>query len=129
MFAQVGKAIATMFRVVTFRASREELQSLNHIHLLVGLVSTWLVGIGRWWEDPRANLFQHTGIGSVIYVFVLALFLWLILRPMGLKKIGYFHILTFVSFTSPPAVLYAIPLRHGVDLETAQTIRMALLAV
>ena|SRR5437867_1523572 len=63
--------LATALRVLTFRASSDELRALNRRHLAVGLFSTWLVGIGRWWEDPRVGLLQHLGIGSVIYVFAL----------------------------------------------------------
>jgi len=87
------------------------------------------VGMGRWWEDPRAGLLQHLGIGSIIYVFALALFLWLILWPMTPQHWTYFNALTFVSLTAPPAVLYAIPVRHGLDLEAAQTIRLLFLAI
>jgi hypothetical protein len=122
--------LKTAFRVVTFQASREELSSLNSRHLLLGVIMTWLVGIGRWWEDPRANLFQHLGIGSVVYVFILALFLWLIIWPVCVEaRPSYFNVLTFISFTAPPAILYAIPVRTMFDVHTGQTIRLWMLAL
>jgi hypothetical protein len=66
--------MATLFRLLTFRASRDELRQFNYRHLALGLMLTWLVGMGRWWEDPHASLLQHLGIGSVVYIFLLAFF-------------------------------------------------------
>ena len=47
-------------------------------HFIAGLIGTWIVGMGRYWDDPSAKLLQHLGMGSVIYIFVLAAFIWLI---------------------------------------------------
>lgn len=65
----------------------------------------------------------------MVYVFILALFLWLILWPLAPGKWNYFNVLTFIALTSPPAILYALPVRHGFDLATAQTIRLWMLAI
>lgn len=119
----------TAIRLLMFRASADELRALNQRHLAFGLVCTWLVGMGRWWEDPGASLLQHLGLGSVAYVFVLALFLWLVLWPLKPAHWSLVNVLIFVSLTSPPAILYAIPVRHGLALPTAQTVRLWLLAV
>src|ERR1041384_1596616 len=113
-------ALVTAFRILTFRANSDELHALDRRHLALGFFLTWLVGVGRWWEDPRASLLQHFGIGSVIYVFVLALFLWLILLPINPPHRSFLNVLAFVSLTSPPGILYAIPVRHGLDPNTAQ---------
>jgi hypothetical protein len=122
-------AVKTAVRLLIFRTYAEELKTLDGRHLAIGLLSTWVVGIGRWWEDPRASLLQHLGIGSIIYVLALSLFLWLVLWPVNPKNWSYFNVLTFVSLTSPPAMLYAIPVRHGLDLRTAQDVRLWLLAI
>jgi len=121
--------IKTAFRLLTFRASSEEVRALRLRHLALGLAFTWLVGIGRWWEDPKANFFQHLGVGSVIYVFFLSFFLWLILWPLAPKHWSLTNVLAFVSLTSPPAILYAIPVRHGLELPVAQTVRLWMLAI
>jgi hypothetical protein len=123
------RTLLTAIRLLTFRSSAEELRALDYRHLAFGLVCTWLVGMGRWWEDPKANLPQHLGIGSVAYVFVLAVFLWLVLWPLAPPNWKFLNVLTFVSLTAPPAVLYAIPVRHGLSLQTAETVRLWLLAV
>jgi hypothetical protein len=121
--------LITALRLLMFRASSEEVRALNLRHFTLGLVLTWLVGIGRWWEDPKANFFQHLGIGSVIYVLFLSFFLWLILWPLAPRHWSLINVLAFVSLTSPPAILYAIPVRHGLELHAAQTVRLWMLAI
>jgi hypothetical protein len=120
--------ILTAFRLLTFRSSPDELRDLNYRHLACGLFFTWLVGMGRWWEDPNASLLQHLGIGSLVYVFVLAFLLWLVIWPLMPPHWSLLNIFIFVTLTSPPAILYAIPVRHGLALPAAQTVRMSLLA-
>ncbi|HLZ54580.1 MAG TPA: hypothetical protein VKS19_08905 [Verrucomicrobiae bacterium] len=123
------KILSTTIRLLTFRSSEEELQALDHRHLIFGLLCTWLVGMGRWWEDPKAGFLQHLGIGSVVYVCVLAFFLWLVLWPLTPPRWSFLNILIFVTLTAPPAILYAIPVRHGLALPTAQTARLWFLAI
>ncbi len=123
------KILSTTVRLLTFRSGEEELQALNYRHLIFGLICTWLVGVGRWWEDPNASFLQHLGIGSVIYVFVLTFFLWLVLWPLTPPHWSFLNILIFVTLTAPPAILYAIPVRHGLALQTAQTVRLWFLAI
>lgn len=113
---------ATMARLLTFRSTRDELLALNSKHLIVGLVCAWLVGIGRYWDNPKVCLVQHLGVGSVIYVFVMAALLWLFAAPMRPKDWTYFRVCTFVALVSPPAILYAIPVERFLDLETANNI-------
>ena len=123
------EATRTAIRLLTFRASAEELRALNGWHLGLGLLCTWLVGMGRWWEDPKANEWQHLGVGSVAYVFLLAGFLWLVLWPLKPAHWSLLNVLIFVTLTSPPAILYALPVRHGLALPTAQAVRLWLLAI
>jgi len=119
----------TAFRLLTFRSTPDELRALKYRELAFGLGCTWLVGMVRWWEDPKASLLQHLGLGSVAYVFILAFFLWLVLWPLTPLHWSLLNVLIFVTLTSPPAILYAIPVRHGLALQTAQAVRLWLLAV
>jgi hypothetical protein len=121
--------IKSIFRLLTFRLTSEEFQQLDWRYLAVGLFFTWIVGMGRWWDDAGASTLQHFGVGSIIYIFILSLILWLeifLLRPW---KLSYFHILTFVSMTSLPAVLYAIPVERFFPLAYAQLFNLAFLIV
>ena len=118
-----------VIRLLTFRITREELLLFNYKHLAFGIACTWIVGIGRWWDDPGANLLQHLGIGSVVYIFLLSLLLWLVIWPLKPQNWSYRHVLTFVSLTSPPAILYAIPVERFTSLETARSLNVWFLAI
>lgn len=96
-------------RVLTFRITEPELLNLNRHDLLVGLLFTWIAGVGRYWDNGRAEILQVLGVGSVVYVFVLALYLWLIIWPLRTASWNYFRVLTYITLTAPPALLYAIP--------------------
>ncbi len=85
--------------------------------------------MGRWWEDPRAGVAQHLGIGSLVYVFVLSLFLWLMIWPLTPRPGSYLNLLTVVTLTAPPGILYAVPVRHWFDLAFAQQLRLGFLAI
>ena len=115
-------------RLLFFQATKEELLALDWRHLTFGLLCTWIVGVGRYWDNPRVGLLQHLGVGSVIYVFVLSLFLWLIVWPLRPKDWGYFRVLTFISLVSPPAILYAIPVEKW-DLDAANSINSLFLLI
>lgn len=121
--------LRTALRVLTFTASREELVALDRRHLAFGLICTWIVGIGRWWDDPNASLLLHTGLGSVAYVFVLSALLFLIIRPLRPRDWSYFNVLTYVSLTAPPALLYAIPVERWYGLSNAALLNFWFLGV
>jgi hypothetical protein len=121
--------LSTATRVLTFRASREELLALDGRHLAFGLLWTWIAGVGRYWDNPEASLLQHFGIGSVVYVFVLSAFLWAAIVPLRPDAWSYARLLTFVTLTSPPAVLYAIPVERFTSIASARTANVWFLAV
>lgn len=121
--------LKTLIRVLCFRAGHDELANLGPRHLVLGLIVTWIVGIGRWWEDPKAGTLQHLGVGSVIYVVVLASFLWLLMWPVTERTWPFRNLLTFITLTAPPALLYAMPVRAVFELSTAQSIRLWLLLI
>ena len=119
----------TILRLLTFRISKLEIESFEKQYFIVGLIGTWIVGMGRYWDDPGAHLGQYLGLGSVIYIFVLALLIWLVILPFRVKSWNYFTVLTFISLTSFPALLYAIPIERFVDIETAASVNAWFLAV
>ncbi len=119
----------TINKLLSFRLSQEEMLNFNKKHLIAALLGTWIVGIGRYWDDKNASLFLHLGLGSVIYIFVLALLIWAILLPYKLKNWSYFTVLVFIGLTSFPAILYAIPVEQFVNIETANKINVWFLAI
>ena len=88
----------------------------------MGIVGTWLAGIGRYWDHPDAKILQYAGLGSVIYIFILAAFIWLIVLPYKPLRWKYKTVLTFVSLTSFPAFLYAVPVEKFMKIEAAATV-------
>jgi hypothetical protein len=116
-------------RLLTFRLKRPALLALSNRHLGAALACTWIVGMGRWWDDPGASFLQKLGVGSVVYVFVLAALLWLVILPLKPEDWAYRRVLTFVAMTSPPAILYAIPVERFFSLSTAGTLNLWFLAV
>ena len=84
---------------------------------------------GRYWDNPRAELWQYVGLGSVAYVFVLALIIWVLIAPLKPKNWSYMNVLLFITLTSPPAVLYAIPVERFMTLELAQQTNVWFLAM
>ena len=110
------------WRLLTFRATHDELLTITTKHLAFGLLCAWIVGVGRYWDNSRVGIVQHLGIGSVIYVFVLSSFLWLIIWPLKPQNWSYLRVATFISLVSPPAILYAIPVQNFFPLQTADAI-------
>src|SRR5208283_2809702 len=121
--------VLTAIRLLTFRTRQDELRTLSFRQLVLGILCTWMVAMRRWWEDPKANLLQHLWIGSVAYVFLLVFFLWLVVWPLTPEYWSLRNVLIFVSVTAPPAILYAIPVRHGLLMQAAQSLRLWQLAI
>jgi Yip1 domain len=119
----------TIFRLLTFRLTKDEMLQFSRNHFVAGFIGTWIVGMGRYWDDKNASLLQHLGLGSVIYIFLLAFFIWLILKPFLIDNWTYFTVLTFISLTSFPAVFYAIPVERFFSLQTANSMNVWFLAV
>ena len=104
--------LPTIKRLLTFKLTRAEMLQFNKKHFIAGLIGTWIVGMGRYWDDGGASLLQHVGLGSVIYIFVLAAFIWLIVKPFRVDNWNYFTVVTFIALTSFPAIFYAIPVER-----------------
>ena len=121
--------VATTVRLLTFRASSEDLVNVTAKHLVFGVICTLLVGIGRFWDNPRVRFLLHIGVGSVVYVFALSLLLWLIVWPLRPQHWSYFRVAVFVSLVSPPAIIYAIPVEKFYSIDTANSINVWFLAI
>ena len=116
----VGTVLSDVLRILTFRRPSPAIGPHWKAYLAFGLLFTWLAGVGRYWDNPRAHLWQYLGLGSLAYVFCLALVLWLLLLPLKPRRWSYRNVLVFVTLTAPPAVLYAIPVEQFMPLAAAQ---------
>lgn len=121
--------LSLLFRLLTFRLTKAEMLGFNRLHFVIGLIGTWVVGMGRYWDDSGAKLLQHLGLGSIIYIFVLAALIWVVVFPYKIKEWTYFRVLTFISLTSFPAIFYAIPVERFFSMGTANQINVWFLAI
>lgn len=120
----------TWLRYLFLRLSAEELRVVPwRVYLGPALVVTWLAGMGRYWDHPSASGFQMLGIGSVVYVFVLALVLCIVGGSLGARNWNYPTVVTLVALTSPPALLYAIPVERWMPMVQAQQTNVWFLAI
>lgn len=88
-----------------------------------------LVGAGRYWDHPAAEIWQYLGLGSLAYVFALSALLYWLLMPLRPANWTYLSVFLFVGLTSLPALLYAIPVERFFPLEVAQSANVWFLLV
>jgi hypothetical protein len=125
----IRRILSDEFRLLTFRRPSPAMHTDWKAFLAFGLAFTWLAGIGRYWDNPKAHLWQYLGLGSVAYVFVLALIIWALLAPLKPKNWSYRNVLLFITLTAPPALLYAIPVELFLAPSTARATNAWFLAV
>lgn len=123
------ETVLTELKFLAFRPVRPNLKDYGNYYLGLGLITAWLAGIGRYWDNPRAELWQYLGLGSLAYVFILAFILWLLIKPLKPENWEYKTVLIFVGMTSPPAIFYAIPVERYFSLSTAQTMNVWFLLI
>lgn len=117
------------WRFLTFRQTRIDLSRYQPAYLTFAVIATWLAGVGRYWDHPNAHWWQYAGLGSVAYILVLSVLLWLLALPLRPKNWNYLTVLIFVGLTAPPAWLYAIPVERFMSLELATILNMLFLLV
>src|SRR5262245_972347 len=125
----VLEVVRTTGQLLAFQRVIPDLKRLGPLYLAMGLLFAWIAGIGRYWDNPRAATWQHLGLGSVAYVIVLAFLIWVLLLPLRPRNWYYRSVLIFVTLTSPPAFLYAIPVELFLSLGAAQLANVMFLAV
>lgn len=103
-------ALKTIWRVLTFRATYEELTRNAIMMCIIGMGITIAVGIGRYYDDPRPlDIGKVMGLGSLAYAIVFAFTVFILLLPFG-KKIRYIDSLAFLTATAAPGFVYALPI-------------------
>jgi hypothetical protein len=127
----ITEVLRTTRDFLFFQPAAPDLKRLSPLYLVIGLIFTWAAGIGRHWDNPRVEVWQRFGLGSVVYVFVFAALLWLLLWPLRPKNWQYWNVLIFVTLTAPPAFLYALPGRFltGDAMSIAKVWLLAIVAI
>ncbi len=129
MTSAYAKVLQDQRDLLLLRPFRPNLKDYASIYLAWGMGITWLAGIGRYWDHPTASTWQYLGLGSVVYVLVLAAILYVVVKPLRPANWSYRSVIVFVTLTSLPALLYAIPVEKFMSLAAAQTANVLFLAV
>lgn len=128
-FADLRETLLTTGRFLLFRPIKPDMARHASLYYGIGIGSTWLAGIGRYWDHPDAAWWQYLGLGSVAYIFILALVLYLLLLPLRPHDWTYGRVLLFIGLTAPPGMLYAIPVERFLSLGAAQSVNFWFLAI
>ena len=97
---QVGafrEVLITEAKFLALQSVKPDFERYGGHYLVLGLFSAWLAGVGRYWDNPRAEVWQVLGLGSIAYVFVMTLILWLLIKPLRPENWSYRSVLTFVG--------------------------------
>jgi len=116
--------VSAQLRILSMRFTEDDLARLGSRHLGYGLLVTWAVGIGRYWDHPQPYLLQSLGLGSLAVMCGLVLLLYLLLLPLRPARWSLVHLFTFVSLTAMPALLYAIPVERFMSLDDARSVNV-----
>ncbi len=124
------KAIFTdLWKFLTFRADQKDYERFGLWHFAVGFCFTWMVGILRNWDFPEAPIWAKLGLGSLVYIFLLTSVMWVSNALQGYENLSFTRILTVISMTAPPAVIYGIPVEAFMSLEGAQYANLCFLCI
>jgi len=123
-----GEAFSVLGRFLTLRADFELFGRFSLRHLAIGALFTWLVGIARNWDLASATPTQAWGLQSLAYIIFMALGIWVLLLPLKAGR-GYLHVLTMVSLTSVPGLIYGVPVEMFLPMEDARNTNVAFLVV
>jgi hypothetical protein len=116
-------------RLLTFRSMGPGVRTRYGSYLAFGLIATWIAGLGRHWDNERAPLWLQLGLGSLASAFVLSFVLWVIVTPLRPANWSYRNVLLFMTLTSAPMILYAIPVERFMTPDNARIANMWILAI
>ncbi len=115
-------------RLLTFRRLSDGARRHFQVYLTLSLAITVLAGVGRYWDKPDAQWWQYLGLGSFAYVFALAAIVWTVVKPLRPERWTYAAVLLFITMTSAPGFIYAIPVERCMSVQNARSVNYAFLA-
>lgn len=125
----IGVVLADFGRFALFQPLKGDPAKHWRTYLLVGFAITWIVGFGRYWDNPSAPFLLRSGVTSIFYTLTLSAFIWLLVLGLKPERWSYRNVLLMVTMTALPGIIYAIPVEMMLDANTAGAVNMILLAI
>jgi hypothetical protein len=116
----IAAALKDFARFLVFQPLRGDVATHWRRYLLVGLAITWLVGVGRTWDNAYAPLWLRSGLPSVLYAIALAGFIWAIVAALRPGRWTYRNVLLMLTMTAAPGLIYAVPVEQFLNENTAR---------
>jgi hypothetical protein len=121
--------LSDFVRFVLFKPLKGDVPRHWLPYLTIGLFITWIVGIGRTWDNSYEPLWLRSGLPSVAYAVVLAGFIWVVVAALRPGRWTYRNVLLMVTMTAAPGLIYAIPVEQFLDHGTARATNLIFLAI
>jgi hypothetical protein len=125
----LGTVLTDFWRFLWFKPLKGDVARHWRVYLTVGLGITWLVGVGRTWDNPFAPLWLRSGLPSVAYAIALAGFIWVVVAALRPGRWTYRNVLLMTTMTAAPGLIYAIPVEKFLDDGAARATNFVFLAV
>ena len=125
----IGAVLADFARFMLFQPLKGDPARNWRAYLLVGFAITWIVGFGRYWDDPAAPLLIRSGATSIFYALALSAFIWMIVLCLRPERWSYRNVLLMVTMTAAPGLVYAIPVERFMRPDAARAANLAFLAI
>ena len=127
--ADIREVLVTTGRMLIFQPTRPDLRRLGPLYIAAALLFSLLAGVGRYWDNPAAEWWQYAGLGSVVYIFLLAAVLYVLILPLWPQNWSYLNVLVFLGLTAPLAFFYAIPVERFLTMGQAQVVNVWFLGI
>jgi hypothetical protein len=122
-------ALRDFARFAFFQPLKGDVAKHWRTYLAIGAGLTWIVGLGRYWDNESAPLLLRSGITSLLYAVVLSGFIWLLVLGLKPERWSYRNVLLMVTMTALPGLIYAIPVEMFMDAQSASATNMIFLAI
>jgi hypothetical protein len=125
----IGTALTDFWRFAVFQPIKGDPATHWRTYLIVGVLITWIVGFGRYWDDASAKLLLRSGVTSIAYALVLSAFIWLLVLGLKPQRWSYRNVLLMVTMTALPGIIYAIPVEMLMEPSAAGAANMTFLGI
>jgi hypothetical protein len=125
----VSAILADFGRFLLLKPLRGDVAKNWRAYFAVGVLITWLVGIGRAWDHPDDPLLARSGVLSLLYILALSAFIWLVGVALKPERWRYRNVLLMTTMTAAPGIIYAIPVERFLNPDVARATNLIFLII